>query len=812
MPDKTVMILERSSQNLQRINKNDKITLEGVFCQFGEVNKNDRMYLEEAYLPHLQYLMDDIKSGKALLGELDHPDRFEVALGNVSHRITELWYDQAKRQVLGRLEILDGTPKGAIAKSLLEAGVPLSISSRAAGTVNDDKTVSIQQIYTYDLVARPGFENATLHNVNESQQARITTLITKLNESYKSHEEKNISSKIGIINENVSIIDMSDKIASMKPLREEAQNMLNKNKENNMEQAPKINTLNEDDFQRWTLYIKNELSNINNRLDGMEKSVLESNGNSTTAKQIKVIKGYVEKLRKIQEDSLNWQSDIAKAVNETATKISSKDKLIKKIVENANYNAEVINHTQDWVSSVAKTTNAIGNTVDSNADMLDGVNEWLTETAKAVNKLNEWGEEKASAINKLNEWNEEQASAVNDMHEWVSSHAKAINGIHEWTRNIAHNTNYIAEWSEEMFGRAVSKEDAKNIVEYIQLVEESKKDPTLKAKIDEALSKHSISKDALTEHSIKGIKVLDTHASIKYPKADYDKGIADGVDFDSKYETIVAKIGKPSFKKEGLPKGLKTLDDKNSSASKVTPGKKLKGTAIINATKTIKTPETKIATGTKMQSKDQNLKLDTKAEGKMNESQNVNFNRSQTINSRSSNLESKLAKLIEISEKERGINEQVKSQFPFSSMLNESDFKSFSALSMTDKQKVAIEVSKNPTSDTSIIKRIWESTLSHKPANVQPLWLTAAPKRFREIYDRSTEKIQESINSKAEFFDLDTQYKIDNFWEVHSGLSKGITSLNESVIAKPTLKSSEPVVDPMVAAVAEQMSRYKPRY
>ena len=146
-----LLILERSSQNLQKITKNGKVMLEGVFAEFGVENRNGRVYEEKEYLPHLEYLKKDIDNGN-LLGELDHPERFEVALGNVSHRVTELWYDQNKRQILGRLEVLDGTPKGQIAKSLLEAGVPLSISSRAAGTVNEDKTVQILQFNKFTLM------------------------------------------------------------------------------------------------------------------------------------------------------------------------------------------------------------------------------------------------------------------------------------------------------------------------------------------------------------------------------------------------------------------------------------------------------------------------------------------------------------------------------------------------------------------------------------------------------------------------------------------------------------------------------------
>jgi len=255
MSQRNVLILERSSQNLQKTDDKEKVVLEGVFAEFGIENRNGRIYEEKEYLPHLEYLKKDMANG-SLLGELDHPERFEVALGNVSHRITELWYDQASRQVKGRIEVLD-TPKGQVAKSLLNAGVPLSISSRAAGTVNEDKTVQIQQIYTYDLVAKPGFESAQLKTVNEGAKARINNLIAKLNESETSRKDHNISSKLGIVNENISILDLTDKYPSVK-IREEAlalqkeSTVKNKNVENQM----KENEVNESALQQWTVFFK----------------------------------------------------------------------------------------------------------------------------------------------------------------------------------------------------------------------------------------------------------------------------------------------------------------------------------------------------------------------------------------------------------------------------------------------------------------------------------------------------------------------------------------------------------------------------
>jgi hypothetical protein len=798
MSEKCVLILERSSQNLQKVSEKGKTMLEGVFAEFGVENRNGRIYEEKEYLPHLEYLKKDIANG-ALLGELDHPERFEVALTNVSHRITELWYDQNARQIKGRIEILDGTPRGQVAKALLEANVPLSISSRAAGTVNDDKTVQIQQIYTYDLVAKPGFESAQLHNVNEQTQSRIMNLVSKLNESYKTYEKENIASKLGIINENVSIIDLNGK--DIAKIRKEARqiNVKNKSGESKMENNQ---NLSEDHVQQWTLFFKNELSKQDDRLKAIENAILEGNGGPDSGKQVGVIKKYIDEIRKIQEDSLNWQSEIAKGLNKVARhshmvaeKGNKHYDLTKKLVETVDHNAKTLNATQDWTTRIAETVNATAEAVDFNAEMQNGMNEWLTEVSKAVNMLNEWGEEKAQAINKLHEWGTEKAKAINEMHEWTSS--------------IAKNLNRTVNYTEDMLGRALSKEDAKKLVEYVEMVSENKADPKLKEAINEMLKINSITSKPLTEN-VKGLETLDdlnpkTKAHKVSPTGNNKSKTSVGV--DPKTKAIIAKIKNVKLKKEGLPKGLNAkLSADNDSASKVTNSLKpnQKGLLILDLTKVI--PTAKAADKGVNSQKKQNLKLDVKPEGNQNKLKEE-LNRTGEISSRANKLEDKLAKLISTLEKEKSIDEQLKQDYPFTSLLNENDRKRFSSLSEAEKTKVSSEVSKVPTVESEVILKLWENAVANV-SNEQPLWLTAAPKMYKALYDKSSEVVKESLKAKSEFFNLSTQYQINNFWET-SGLVEKITPLNESVVAKPTSDVETEELDEVVAQVGAQMKRYQ---
>ena len=262
-------------------NNSEQYYLEGVFADLsGKENRNGRIYTPDEYLPHLEYLRQDIKKGDALLGELDHPeDRFEVNLKEASHQIIDLWYVPEKKQVMGKIKLLN-TPNGQIAKAMIDDGVPLHISSRSAGSVDPNThKVSIQQMFTFDLVAKPGFAEAILHRVNESASSKKYSdeTVSYLNKSIHSNS-LNAAPQFGIINENVSICGDFSNVN----LREEALNCKINNKINLNEMSKHI--LNEDDMGQ-------PLESSDNAADAMGIPTADTdlnlggadNGNETTS-------------------------------------------------------------------------------------------------------------------------------------------------------------------------------------------------------------------------------------------------------------------------------------------------------------------------------------------------------------------------------------------------------------------------------------------------------------------------------------------------------------------------------------------------
>ena len=153
--------------------------LTGEFAIFDEVNQNGRVYPRKIYEAALREIMPRVKS-RSFTGECDHPiDYDEVRLSNVSHVVTEL--KVVGNTVQGTVELLD-TPSGRVVQSLVEAGVPIGISSRAVGdyTERDGKEIiNEMSLIAYDLVADPSFKSSVLSEVAKSKLGESLSLIEK---------------------------------------------------------------------------------------------------------------------------------------------------------------------------------------------------------------------------------------------------------------------------------------------------------------------------------------------------------------------------------------------------------------------------------------------------------------------------------------------------------------------------------------------------------------------------------------------------------------------------------------------------------
>ena len=144
----------------------------GPFLVAEKAHKNGRMYRSETLSKEVgRYNEEYVTKGRAF-GELGHPDTPSINLDRVSHLITNL--KQEGNIWVGKAKILE-TPMGKIAKSLMEGGACLGVSSRGMGSLKEVNGVNVVQDDYYlataaDIVADPSAPGAFVQGIMEGRE------------------------------------------------------------------------------------------------------------------------------------------------------------------------------------------------------------------------------------------------------------------------------------------------------------------------------------------------------------------------------------------------------------------------------------------------------------------------------------------------------------------------------------------------------------------------------------------------------------------------------------------------------------------
>jgi len=157
-----------------------KMVARGEFGRVGTPTENGRIYSEALMGREIKRLSEDLK-GRRVLGELDHPTEGKTSLKRVSHVVTDLWIENGI--VMGEAEIL-GTREGLQLRALIEANIPIGVSSRgfgstkvATGKVEGEEVQDDFILKTYDFVADPAVRTAipgiTLESMDEPTAAQL---------------------------------------------------------------------------------------------------------------------------------------------------------------------------------------------------------------------------------------------------------------------------------------------------------------------------------------------------------------------------------------------------------------------------------------------------------------------------------------------------------------------------------------------------------------------------------------------------------------------------------------------------------------
>ena len=159
------------SQLTENVNKESgNIFVEGILATAEVKNGNGRYYSKTLWGREMDKYNELIEQRRSM-GELDHPESTVINLKNVSHLISEYWWEGDN--VMGKIEILP-TPSGNILKELMKSGVTVGVSSRGMGSLEENRqgVLEVQddfELLCWDFVSTPSNPGSYMHTINEGK-------------------------------------------------------------------------------------------------------------------------------------------------------------------------------------------------------------------------------------------------------------------------------------------------------------------------------------------------------------------------------------------------------------------------------------------------------------------------------------------------------------------------------------------------------------------------------------------------------------------------------------------------------------------
>lgn len=585
---KVVLICENSGHKLDVVDK-DNYILEGTFCVFGRENVNHRIYEEDEYFPHLEYLQEKISKRK-LVGELDHPEKFDVSLQNVSHIVEKLWYDKPSRTLKGRIHILDTEPHGMNARKLVDAGFPISVSSRAAGVVKEDKKVQIKRIFTYDFVADGGFgDDAEMTRVSESLGFDVKEFtnnesnLTRINES------------LGLFNDdNIQIYDVTDKYPAF--LNEDAdfemfdfgkkfdkntdnEKIYNKNTNETMKDT---NFVSVEEMFKYSLHVKEEVARIDKNMSEILEKISSISANNNTPGSDKLdqielemakMKSESTKLAERMSSVYKWSETISKDhnwlsayVEKIAEDHNHLANYTEKIAEDHNHVASYVDemlrptleHTMNYADKLAEDHNYVASYVDETLRPL--LEQTIGYTEKVAEKAN-------IGLNYVEE------VLVNELHktqEFVNDViVEKLNTIWNYAEYLGEKSDQVHHYSNYIGKNAATREDLENVVGFAEAIQESK------TTVNESASASTLNENTqlTTKYKNLGDKIDNLLHSIKTQKIDEhsnkysflstvpDEQAKKFINFSEIQKEQIAKAMNPSMKQEEIKQLFESVEN-----------------------------------------------------------------------------------------------------------------------------------------------------------------------------------------------------------------------------------------------------------
>jgi len=162
------------SQLTENVDKESgNLLVEGILATAEVKNGNGRYYSKTLWDREMEKYSELVEQRRSM-GELDHPESTVINLKNVSHLISEYWWDGDN--VMGKIEILP-TPSGNIVKELIKSGVTVGVSSRGMGSLEESGGVMEVQddfeLLCWDFVSTPSNPGSYMATLNEGKNTVV---------------------------------------------------------------------------------------------------------------------------------------------------------------------------------------------------------------------------------------------------------------------------------------------------------------------------------------------------------------------------------------------------------------------------------------------------------------------------------------------------------------------------------------------------------------------------------------------------------------------------------------------------------------
>ena len=535
MKQKKLLIVERCDVNLsQHTEEDDSIVLEGVFTTFNQKNRNGRIYESADFLPHVANLQGAIAS-RSLLGELDHPHNFETSLANASHVVESLKFDEQQNAIVGRIKLLH-TSRGMDARALVKDGIPLHISSRAAGTVDESGRVRLQQLFTYDLVAEPGFANAVLTRVNEGVEVNSISdesraVLKSLNESYQYMNEN--YKKIGEY-DNVDVYEIMETNTELTPeVAQEGGKTVSSAEDQSMKNEDTLNNKNMDnngqyilysDFQKYSEHLSEIIADLRSAISNYE----------TELANIKVSGDNSKPTQQYSADKVD-NSMIANMVADQVEEVVD-DTVEEKVAEKAVEMEEKYNNLVKYVSYLAEKLDTSISHQDHIAEEANKMIAHQDYLAENMNKMIAHQDYLAENMDKMIEHQDYLAENLDDTIGYQKYVAEMLDKSIDYSNMLAEEANksiahqdYLAENMNKMIAHQNHiVEESNKIIEYSNYLAES-----MNNKVENSVNENETPADNEVKETVVENKVVEES---KFDAKKYQEELG------SKLDTLISTV------------------------------------------------------------------------------------------------------------------------------------------------------------------------------------------------------------------------------------------------------------------------------